>query len=150
MRTLRRQSRTEEVTVKKNIRNDEQKSIEPEIKSNHNSATTLEKNQSEIEKIKLEKELKKLREENKLLKLKNGSLKKNEEKLLAAIKSEQLNQNTKNPIISRRVLSEQYGIGRKYLDLAINGLLQKEIIKREYVNYTAKIKTSRWSICESH
>ena len=142
MRSLRRQSRTEEVII-----TPPNKAKAP--KEEESPKDTVGKPSSadlEAIKIQYEEKLQALKEENKRLKSGDTTLSKHEEKLLSAIKSEKLNQSTNAPIIGRRMLSEEYKIGRKYLDEAIKGLIEKKLIRIKYVNYTSKIKTSEWEI----
>lgn len=101
---------------------------------------------SDVQAIQLEYE-KKLRDlESKLKKEEGPRLSKNEQKLLNAIRSEKLIQENEKPTIGRSRLLNVYKIGPKYLDTAIEGLITKNIIKREEVNYSAKIKTYSWEI----
>ena len=138
MRKLRKQNRNEVV-------------IDEPIITEDNSQASVE-NKSfdnvdiEIIKKKYEDVIKKLESENKKLKRSDSRLTKNEEKLIAAIRSEIINQDTETPIIGRRLLIEEYNIGRKYLDEAIKGLISKGLIKRKYVKFTANVKTSSWEI----
>jgi hypothetical protein len=73
-------------------------------------------------------------------------LTKNEEKLLAAIRSEMIIQKTNNPIIGRTKLLKEYQINARYFDDAINGLTSKNLIKRKPVKYSAKITTFSWKL----
>ena len=100
----------------------------------------------EVIKETYEKKLKALEEENKLLKESRESLTKNENKILSAIRSEKLIQKKERPIIGRTKFLRSYGLNSKFLDDAIKGLIQKEIVKREFVNYSPNIKTSQWEI----
>lgn len=146
MRKIRRQSRTEEVEIP-GITNKEEKPLKklPETKPLEDKIEEISVATIQAIQLKYENRIKELEKKNKLLS-KGDKLTKNEEKLLSAIKSEILKQQKSNPVIGRRVLVEEYKIGRKYLDDAIQGLILKEKIKREPVSYTAKVKTFSWEL----
>ncbi len=104
--------------------------------------------QSDIQtvQIKYENKLKMLEEENQRLKNSNAPLSKNEEKLLSAIRSEILNQSSQAPVIGRTKFLTKLGMNSKYLDDSIKGLVDKKIIERAPVKYSAKIMTNSWKI----
>lgn len=108
--------------------------------------TSLSKTDILSVQIQYQEQLEKLKLENKLLKKNASSLTKNEEKLLSAIRSEILNQSCEKPVIGRTKFLRKLGMNSKYLDDSIKGLIDKEIIKRIPVNYTAKIMTYSWKI----
>lgn len=93
-----------------------------------------------------EKKLKAIQKENDRLRASSSGLTKNEEKILSAIKSEILIQKADKPVIGRAKFKKEYKVNERYLGDAIEGLIQKKVVKREYVNYSAKIKTSQWEI----
>ena len=144
MRSLRRQSRTEEVKIPQEITSS--KSTEEELDAKDDRLGKVISADIEAVRLEYQGKLEALEEENKKLKQVDRKLNKNEEKLLAAIKSEMANQATQKPIIGRKALIEEYKIGPKYLGDAIKGLLSKKIISKKYVNYTQKIKTSQWEV----
>jgi hypothetical protein len=144
MRSLRRQSRTEEVKIPQEITSS--KSTEEELDAKDDRLGKVISADIEAVRLEYQGKLEALEEENKKLKQVERKLNKNEEKLLAAIKSEMANQATQKPIIGRKALIEEYKIGPKYLGDAIKGLLSKKIISKKYVNYTQKIKTSQWEV----
>lgn len=100
-------------------------------------------------KDKYEKRLQALEAECKYLKESKAPLTKNENKILNAIRSEKLIQKKERPIIGRTKFLRSYGLNSKFLDDAIKGLLQKKIVKREFVNYSPNIKTSQWEILDN-
>ena len=144
MRSLRRQSRTEEVKIPQEITSS--KSTEEELDAKDDRLGKVISADIEAVRLEYQGKLEALEEENKKLKQVERKLNKNEEKLLAAIKSEMANQATQKPIIGRKALIEEYKIGPKYLGDAIKGLLSKKIISKKYVNYTQKIKTSQLEV----
>lgn len=88
---------------------------------------------------------------SKLKSLESGSPQKitaNENKVLAAIRSEILIQDTSNPQIGRNKLLKKYGINARYLDESILGLETKGLIRRTAVNYSPKIKTFKWEVLD--
>lgn len=96
--------------------------------------------------IEYEKKLKAMEEEISHLKTTSAPLTANEKKLLSAIRSETILQETEQPIIGRSRLKKEYKINERYLGDAVEGLIQKNVIKRKYVNYSGKVKTSQWEI----
>jgi len=94
--------------------------------------------------FKHEKELNQLKEQ--LAKI--GKPTKNEEKILNAIKSERLIQKTSSPIIGRNLLMREYKLRPKYLDKSIQSLIQKGLIKRTFIKYSATQNTSKWELLQ--
>ncbi len=94
--------------------------------------------------VKYEKEVLQLKKE--LAKI--TKLTKNEEKILNAIKSEKIIQNTTIPTIGRGLFMKKYNLRPKYLDKSIQGLLQKGLVRRTFINYSSTQKTSTWEILQ--
>jgi hypothetical protein len=97
---------------------------------------------------KYEAQIEQLRKENSNLK-KGERLSINEEKVLSAIRSERLNQDTESPIISRGKFKREYNINQKYLGDSIKNLITKGMISKAEVKYSAKIVTYKWSIIKN-
>jgi uncharacterized protein (DUF342 family) len=70
----------------------------------------------------------------------------NEKKLISAIKSEILIQETEEPIISTRKLRKVYKVHPNYISGALENLLKNGIISRKKAIYSGKIKTFKYSI----
>lgn len=106
--------------------------------------TVTEISNSDIQSLQLkhEEELNQLKEQ--LAKIEKPT--KNEEKILNAIKSERLKQNTQTPTIGRNLFMREYNLRPKYLDKSIQSLLQKSVIKRTFIKYSATQNTSKWEI----
>jgi hypothetical protein len=96
----------------------------------------------------LKKELQKLQEENRLLK-RGNILTKNEKKIIAAIRSEAIEQEVEKPIISTTMLRKKHRVSAKYQRESIEELLEKNLIKREKVPYSGQVKTYRWTLIEN-
>ena len=102
---------------------------------------TKEKIDDSIDELK--RELLILQEENKILR--NGDhLTKNEKKIITAIKSEMIEQETDKPIISTSMLRKKYRVSAKYQGESVKALTDKNIIKREKTSYSGQVKTYRW------
>lgn len=114
-------------------------------------ATILKEEKSETEeglegiKAEYEKKLEALKRENEIL-ASSSTFTKNEEKLLAAIRSEALIQDKEEPVIGRTKLLKEYRINSRYFDDAINGLVSKGCLERKSVKYSTKITTYSWKL----
>lgn len=166
-------SETDQITVAKREKNNEVNDCSEEINNvvpekrrsseingimsrkddNLQATTAVGPNQSDLQLIKfeyekklaaLESEVVTLREQRK--QVEGEKLTTNEERLLNAIRSEKILQKKNNPVIGRSKLQNTYKINNRYFDDAIKGLVNKNIIERKQVNYTAKIKTYEWVI----
>ena len=73
-------------------------------------------------------------------------LKKNEYKLLNAIRSESVAQNKDEPIIGRSLLIKKYKIGPNYLTSSILSLEEKGLIKRNEIPYSSTQTTNSWKL----
>ncbi len=98
----------------------------------------------EIERLK--RELKTQEQKIKTLEKNRKGFSKNEEKLLAAIRSEAISQNTETPQISSRTFRSVYKISSDYFRPSIENLLTQEIIERIETKFAGKISTYRWRI----
>jgi len=74
------------------------------------------------------------------------SLTKNEEKVINAIRSESLNQNTETPLISYNKFRKIYKVSSSYYRPSIESLLSKNIITKEKSVFSGKVITYRWKI----
>lgn len=95
---------------------------------------------------KLKRELKEAKEELKTIKECGTPLTKNENKILAAIKSEELKQGTKSPQISYNRFRKEYRVSSSYYRKSINSLLKKGLITKDEIPYSGEIITFRWTI----
>jgi hypothetical protein len=86
-----------------------------------------------------------------ILNLKQGrsELTKNEEKILSAIRSEKLSQDSETPIISTSTLRKKYKVSAKYQGQSTKSLIDKGIVSRVEASYSGNVKTYRWKIIES-
>ena len=89
-----------------------------------------------------------LQEENKLLRA-GDDLTKNEKKIIAAIRSEVIEQKTDKPIISTSMLRKKYRVSAKYQGGSVEALTNKNLIKREKASYSGEVKTYRWMLIEN-
>tara|TARA_Y100000590_G_scaffold465025_1_gene636061 strand:+ start:5545 stop:6003 length:459 start_codon:yes stop_codon:yes gene_type:complete len=96
--------------------------------------------------VELEKKLKALEAENKKLRSKRLSLTKNEEKVLSAIRSEEVFQENEWPLISTNILRKKYKVHPAYFSKSIDSLLSNGFIDRKEATYSGKIKTYRYKI----
>ena len=103
-----------------------------------------QKPNKEIEELK--KKLSSAQLELERLKNEKGSFTKNEEKILAAIRSESLNQNTNEPQISSRIFRTTYKVSSDYFRKSIDSLIDCGVIQRSETKYAGKIPTYRWKI----
>jgi hypothetical protein len=74
------------------------------------------------------------------------SLTKNEEKVINAIRSESLNQNTETPLISYNKFRKLYKVSSSYYRPSIESLLRKNIITKEKSVFSGKVITYKWKI----
>lgn len=115
----------------------------------NNEKTEIPKiSQSDIQAVQLEyeKKLKELKRENANLKAGKREFKANEKRLINAIRSESILQGKEKPVIGRTRLKKEYNINSKYLDLAIEALLEMKVIERKEVSYSQNIQTYEWKI----
>lgn len=149
MRAIRRQSREESVDIEKILKEKpiKQKSLQ---KKGGDKLVEISTSPTQSDLLSLQKQYER---KIKALELQvaqslsvSGTLSKNEEKLLNAIRSEKMLQKVEEPIIGRSRLIKEYKINTKYLDTAISGLEIKGIILRTAVKYSAKIMTNSWKI----
>ncbi|MFG1544610.1 hypothetical protein [Halobacteriovorax sp. ZH2_bin.1] len=108
-------------------------------------------NQKLMKKIEeLEKETEQLRQklEQKGISTKSGKIS-NSDKIVNAIRSEQINQDTSSPIISKNQLRKKYKVSFVHLDSAISYLMANNRISIKEVRYNAKQKTFQWELMES-
>lgn len=102
-----------------------------------------------------DKELEKVRAELlRLKKEKEGSSKlgrkanpvAQEEKVLSAIKSEMIRQETREPVVQKRLFRKEYKVHPTTLNSTIERLVQKGVIKETIVSYAGKVKTFKYLI----
>lgn len=151
MRKIRRQSRVEEVSFNPQPEKVAKKISKPRAEAEISTIPTIENADILAIQAKYENEILKLKTENKLLKegSKSISLTKNEEKILAAIRSESLIQKTGKPIISYGKFRKTYKVSSDYYRPSINGLEAKGLIKKEEVVFSGMVKTYSWEILEN-
>jgi D-alanyl-D-alanine carboxypeptidase len=122
-------------TVKKKpVNQKSSQSLKKEDKSFDNVMTSISQNwekQPDSEILKLKEELEKAKEKIQNLESLNTPLTKNEEKIVAAIRSESLNQKNNSPIISYNKFRKEYKVSSDYYRPSISNLLNKGIIKQE-------------------
>jgi D-alanyl-D-alanine carboxypeptidase len=140
-------------TVKKKpVNQKSSQSLKKEDKSFDNVMTSISQNwekQPDSEILKLKEELEKAKEKIQNLESLNTPLTKNEEKIVAAIRSESLNQKNNSPIISYNKFRKEYKVSSDYYRPSISNLLNKGIIKQEEALFSGNVKTFRWTILES-
>lgn len=105
-------------------------------------------NQNDKDIQKLKNELLATQNELKKLKSQKSSFTKNEEKILNAIKSESLLQETNEPQISSRVFRTTYKVSSDYFRKSINSLIMSEAIERIETKFAGKVPTYRWKITD--
>ena len=126
-----------EVREKKPIEMEEseyEKVITPiEEKSRKSTLEKIEPKKSES--ISLEEKVKKLEKENKALKAQHqisvSTLSKNELKIIAAIRSESIIQDTDEPKISANRLKKEYRVNRDYYRRSVENLIEQKIISQK-------------------
>ena len=118
------------------------KEVMDEVVAEKDSVASVTNIDMQTLQVKYEKELSQLKEQ--IAKVVKPT--KNEEKILSAIKSEQLIQKTSTPTIGRNLLMREYDLRPKYLDKSIQSLLQKGLVKRTFVKYSATQNTSKWEV----
>jgi hypothetical protein len=74
------------------------------------------------------------------------SLTTNEKKLISAIKSEILIQETEEPVISTNKLRKHYKVHPNYFAESLNNLLESGLIAREEACFSGKIQTYKYSL----
>jgi small-conductance mechanosensitive channel len=94
----------------------------------------------------LKAELRAQKEIIKALESNREGFSKNEEKILAAIRSESLSQGTDTPQISSRIFRSIYKVSSDYFRPSIENLLSRGIIERTQIKFAGKIPTYRWRI----
>ena len=94
----------------------------------------------------LKRELEKAQEKIQLLESFNNTLSKNEEKIINAIRSESIEQNTNKPIISYNKFRKKHKVSSNYYRPSIEKLLNKGIIEKEEACFSGKVKTFKLTI----
>jgi len=122
-----------------------------EDKSFSNVMNSISKNWEETspnEIDKLKKELNSAKKKIEKLETLNHTYTKNEEKILAAIRSESLIQKTDSPTISYNKFRKEYRVSSDYYRPSINSLLEKGLINQERATFSGNVKTYRWQIVQ--
>ena len=70
----------------------------------------------------------------------------NEKKIISAIRSESINQNLSEPIITRSIFIKKYRVSSRFIDISIKKLIDQREISRSEAEYTKKIKTYSYKI----
>ena len=94
----------------------------------------------------LKKELDSARNEIEKLKKERVTFSKNENKILAAIRSEALKQETDTPQISSRDFRATYKTSSNYFRKSIDSLIESQSIERIETKFAGKVPTYRWKI----
>lgn len=76
----------------------------------------------------------------------NKQLTKNEEKLLSAIRSEQLSQSTEWPLISTNKIRKTYKVHPAYFAKSLDNLISFGKVERREATYSGSIKTYKYTI----
>lgn len=97
---------------------------------------------------KLKEELERAKEKIQTLEMSSGNLTKNEEKIIAAIRSESLIQDTEMPSISYNRFRKTYKVSSDYYRPSINSLIKKGLIHQEVTTFSGNVKTFRWKVLE--
>jgi len=105
-------------------------------------------NSSNKELESLKKELLEARNKIKELEVNKSSLTKNEEKIIAAIRSESIEQKTESPIISYNRFRRVYKVSSNYYRPSISSLIEKKIINKEETSFSGSVKTFKWKLIE--
>lgn len=105
-----------------------------------------EKNPESDDILKLKRELEEAKKKIQTLESTNTPLSKNEEKIISAIRSEAIEQNTDEPIISYNKYRKKYKVSSDYYRPSIKGLLNKGLIEQEEATFSGNVKTYRWKI----
>jgi hypothetical protein len=92
----------------------------------------------------LKKELEKAKAE--LAAKVNSNHTSNEKKIISAIRSESINQDLSEPIITRSIFIKKYRVSSRFIDISIKKLIEQKEISRSEVDYTKKIKTYSYKI----
>ena len=93
-----------------------------------------------------EEKIANLKKEVELARSSERALTKNEEKLLNAIRSEQVNQELDWPLISTNVLRKKYKVHPAYFSQALESLVSLGYIERRETTYSGNIKTYKYRI----
>jgi len=101
---------------------------------------------SEVKKLK--EELERAKAKIQTLEISSGSLTKNEEKIIAAIRSESLIQKTEMPSISYNKFRKTYKVSSDYYRPSINSLIEKGLVHQEVTTFSGNVKTYRWKILD--
>lgn len=108
------------------------------------SAKELEKVRAELLRLKEEKEELERKGFSKLGRKANPGAQ--EEKVLSAIKSEMIRQETSEPVVQKRLFRKEYKIHPTTLNSTIERLVQKGVIKETIVSYAGKVNTFKYLI----
>ena len=138
-------------TVESKAKNSPSKEKEDrEDKSFDNVMTSISQNWEKPAKsddlYKLKKELEEAKKKIQTLESINAPLSKNEEKIISAIRSEAIEQNSDKPIISYNKFRKKYKVSSDYYRPSISGLLNKGLIEQEEAIFSGNVKTYRWKI----
>jgi len=93
-----------------------------------------------------EKEIAELRLSIAEIKKEKRPLNVNEVKLINAIRSETLNQDREDPIITRSMFLKKFKINSKYLDSSIRSICERGLVKKTQIPYTTNIMTNSWEL----
>lgn len=139
-------------TVETKARSSKPKNTKKEDKSFNNVMESISSNwkkpiePGELEKLK--NELEKAKAKIEALESTQEGFTKNEKKIIAAIKSESLKQNTDMPIISYNTFRKTYKVSSDYYRPSIESLIKRKVITREEAIFSGDVKTKRWKIVQ--
>jgi hypothetical protein len=113
-------------------------------KEGSSSTKELEKVRAELLRLKEEKEELERKGLSKLGRKANPRAQ--EEKVLSAIKSEMIRQETSEPVVQKRLFRKEYKVHPTTLNSTIERLVQKGVIKETIVSYAGKVNTFKYLI----
>ncbi len=111
-----------------------------------NVMNSISQNWESEELSRLKKELEEANHRIKTLEEKDSSFTKNERKILSAIRSEEISQETESPVISYNKFRKVYKVSSNYYRPSIESLVRRGIIKQKRIAYSGKVSTFRWTI----
>ncbi len=140
---------TIETKAKKSVDNPAKKAEDRSFDNVMNSiSSNWSKEPASGEVQKLKEELQKANAKIQTLETSSRNLTKNEEKVIAAIRSESIEQKTEMPIISYSKFRKVYKVSSDYYRPSINSLLQRGLITQKEATFSGNVKTYRWKIIQ--
>lgn len=118
--------------------------VRKETRESSSRAKELEEVRTEVQRLKQENEELQKKGSSRLGRKANPEAQ--EEKVLSAIKSEMIKQDTREPIVQKRLFRKEYKVHPTTLNATIERLVEKGLIKETVVSYAGKIKTFKYLI----